>query len=744
MEQAILIILEKYGFHGMEIHQIIHHLKDDSIEFVDVIKCMNALIEHHEVIEDESHRYYLLSNSPYMIGVLRINDRGFGFVEDGECSVYINKNNIHQAMEKDEVLIRIWNYEDGSSEGEVKQIIKRANQKIVGTYKKKNGKARFLPDVNLHDRKIKLLNTDEFHLVHDQKLLVEVVNFKDVLEANIVKVLGHKYDPGMDILSILLTHDIDPVFSDAVMKEVKEIPDHVSFLDFEGRKDLRNELIITIDGDDARDLDDAISVKKTKNGYLLGVHIADVSHYVKAHSAIDEEAYLRGTSVYVTDRVVPMLPQALSNGICSLLPKVDRFTITCEMEIDKEGEILEYQIYPSIIRSSAQMTYRKVNAILEGDPKLQKEFGWLFGMLKDMFLLSHIIRRKRVQGGAIDFDVKEGKVLVDDKGDPYNVVVRDRGEAERIIEDFMIQANICVARHTRWMDLPSMYRVHETPDLKKMRSFQQTATIMGHKLKGNLSDLHPMQLQQYLDSLKNQEDHEVISALLLRSMQKAKYDVACKGHFGLALDDYTHFTSPIRRYPDLMVHRYLRKYFFQQNYRVEEMQKDVEWLEECADHSSKQERNAIEAEREVDDYKKAQYMEKHIGEIYIGQIRSVMKFGMFVELENTVEGLIHVSSMQDDYYIFDEEGRTFYGTHTKKVYKMGQRVKIKVADASRYKQQVDFVLVEENGNEKGGKRNRSRSHDSFMHERLRQGRNSKKTKSQGKRNTKNRSKKRRY
>ena len=691
-------ILESCGNSGIEIHTLLSRLHLHENELTSLMKCINQLIDEHEVVEDEVHRYHALSTGPYFIGVLRMNERGFGFVEDGETSVYIHRHNLHDALEKDTVLIKVWQYEDGAVEGEIKQIITHAHQKMVGTYKKKQGKGYFLPDVSLN-RKVKLLNTDEFSIVHDSKLLVEVVNFKHVLEAKIIKVLGHKYDPGMDILSLLYTHDIDPVFPDEVMEEVKQIPDSISEKELIGRTDLRNELIITIDGDDARDLDDAISVKKSEHGYQLSVHIADVSHYVKKGSAIDQEAYRRGTSVYVTDRVVPMLPHALCNGICSLLPKVDRLTITCEMEIDRNGEIVSYRIYPSVIRSSAQMTYRQINAMIDGDWKLQKEYEWLMGMLKDMVVVSAWIRKKREAGGAIDFDVKEGKVVVDALGKPTDVIVRERGEAERMIEDFMIQANICVARHTRWLDLPSMYRVHETPELKKLRTFQQTATIMGHKLKGNLADMHPMQLQQYLSALKGQDDYDVISALLLRSMQKAKYDVECKGHFGLALSDYTHFTSPIRRYPDLIVHRNLRKFYFHENYDVQQMRKESEWIEECADNCSKRERIAIEAERDVDDFKKAQYMESKIGHIYEGTIRSVMKFGMFVELQNTVEGLVHVSTMQDDYYIFDEAGRRFFGTRKQKIYQMGQTVKVKVADASRYKQQVDFVLVEEGSHE---------------------------------------------
>ena len=717
MKEKLIDLLAKGK--GLEVHQITAAIPNDSL--TEIMKAIHALMEEGIIIEDEEHFYHLLENSPYRIGTLRLHERGFGFVDidDGGESIYIHQNHLHQAMAKDEVLIRIWTYPDGSKEGEVIRIMKRAVQKLVGTYKKKKGAGYFLADTNLHGRKIRLLNEDAFHLVHDHKLLVEIVHFNEVLEANILQILGYKYDPGIDILSILLTHDIEPRFPDAVMKEVQQIPKQVEAQDLLGRRDLRNELIITIDGDDARDLDDAISVKKETGGYRLGVHIADVSHYVKAHSAIDEEAYQRGTSVYVTDRVVPMLPQALSNGICSLLPQSDRLTLTCEMLIDEEGTICEYQLYPSVIRSAAQMTYRKVNAILAGDRKMQKRYEWLLGMLKDMYRLAQIIRKARVKQGTIDFDVKEGKVLVDDQGDPYDVIVRERGEAERIIEDFMIQANSCVAAHNRWLDLPSMYRVHEPPELKKMRAFQQTATIMGHKLKGNLADLHPMRLQTYLDALKGKEDYDVIAALLLRSMQKARYDVECKGHFGLALTDYTHFTSPIRRYPDLIVHRNLRKYFFAENYQVQEMQNEEAWIEACALQCSKKERNAIEAEREVDDFKKAQYMESHIGAIYTGHIRSIMKFGMFVELDNTVEGLVHITSMNDDYYIFDEAGRSFYGTHTKKTYRMGQRVTIKVIDASRYKQQVDFILLEEEGNEKKNKGAVFNAHHGAVHERMR-------------------------
>ncbi|MGL5540839.1 MAG: ribonuclease R family protein, partial [Erysipelotrichaceae bacterium] len=422
-------------------------------------------------------------------------------------------------------------------------------------------------------------------------------------------------------------------------------------------------------------------------------HIADVSHYVTKNSPLDLEAYQRGTSVYVVDRVVPMLPHVLSNGICSLNPNVDRLTITCSMDIDTKGEVMAYQIYPSVIRSCERMTYRAVNEMIRRNEEMRTRYAHIVELVDNAYKCSRIIRKRRVKLGSIDFDTKEGKVLVDKKGRAVDVVVRERYEAEKLIEDFMVAANETVAAHTKWLELPSMYRIHESPDVKKMRDFVKIATVLGHKWKGSVSTVRPVQLQKMLQDAKNDPDYDVLANNMLRAMQKARYDGKCMGHFGLALQEYTHFTSPIRRYPDLVVHRMLHKYVFEHQLEPQTMQQDEQWIEEAAVQASLRERKAVDAERAVDDMKKAEYMEKHIGKTYEGVIGSITKFGIFVELENTVEGLVHISTLTDDYYVFEETTKRLVGRANQKTYKMGQKVKVKVVDASRYKRQIDFVII---------------------------------------------------
>lgn len=666
-------------------------------EFTSFMKMINEAEEECIFVVDAKGRYFLAEKLGYFKGILRMNPRGFGFVENESISCFIGKDDLNHALDGDEVIARILGEQEAGLDGIIVKIVAHNLKNVVGTIKIRDGRKIFLPDSDTLAEKIKITNLDEHKLINDMKVLVKITGYEPRLKGEIEKIIGYKYDPGVDILSLLYEHDIHPEFSDEVMAEVNKIHDHVTSNDRKGRKNLTYHQIITIDGEDSRDLDDAISVEKLSNGYRLGVHIADVSHYVKAGSAIDLEALERGTSVYVTDRVVPMLPQALSNGICSLNEGVERCTITCEMEIDSKGDITNYQIYPSLIKTTHRMTYTKVNQMIHGDEYACEEYEDILEMVHNMVELSQIIRAKRVNKGAIDFDIKEGKVLVDKDGKPVDVVVRERGEAERIIEDFMVQANECVASHMKWQSLPSIYRIHETPDAKKMREFVGIASLFGVKFKGNVINVKPKQCQKILEEAKGKPWHGVLAPTLLRCMAKAKYDPKCLGHFGLALQEYTHFTSPIRRYPDLIVHRMLWKYCFNDMPDSKTMHKDEKWIEKAALQCSERERRAVLAERDVDDMKKAEYMEKRIGNIYNGTISSVTKFGVFVELDNTVEGLVHVSNMSDDHYVFDEKTRTLVGLHTHNRYMMGQSVKVKCVDASRFKKQVDFILVKEKG-----------------------------------------------
>jgi len=690
----ILDVVYSHKYKGLDVEGWKNYFQiETSQEFTQLMKDLNLLESECFLLRDRKNRYFSLEQLDCFKGILRINPKGFGFVENEEMSVYANRAEIKKALDGDEVLAKIFHNRDGSSECEILRVINHSKKTIIGVIKKKEKRTWFLPDTPLPDRKFKITNLKDFKLVNDTKVQVYIDRFGDTLECSILQILGHKYDPGIDILSILLEHDIEPEFPKAVMHEVNQVEEEISEKEKVGRENFTNELIITIDGDDSKDLDDAIHVKRLENGYELGVHIADVSHYVKENSALDKEAYKRGTSVYVVDRVVPMLPHALSNGICSLNPRVERLTLSCVMKIDEKGEIFDYRIVPSYIKTFERMTYNNVNKMLAKDEKMCRKYEPILNMVNLMEELSLIIRKKRHDAGNINFDTRESKILVDKNGKVKDIVLRERGESEQIIEDFMISANECVAAHVKNLDLPSIYRVHETPELKRMREFAGVANSLGFKLKGDLSKVHPKQLQRLLEQAKDSPSFSVLSTCMLRSMRKARYDVNCLGHFGLALEEYTHFTSPIRRYPDLIVHRMLRKHFFHSVEDVKMIQKDIEWIEDAAYHSSLKERNAVEAERDVDDMKKCEFMERYIGTKFNGVISSITKFGMFVELANTVEGLVHINNMRDDYYHYNEINKTLVGERTGKIYRMGEEVRIKVIDASKFKKQIDFEIV---------------------------------------------------
>lgn len=692
----ILDVIASTKYKGFNVEEFKHYFSvETSKDFTELMKSLTMLEEEYVIMRDDKDRYFPLEKLGCFIGVLRCNPKGFGFVENSEESVYANRGELKKALDGDEVVAKKIHNKDGSVECEILAIAKQSKRTLIGVIKNKDKRPmRFLPDTTMPDRTFKILNPKEFPLVNDTKVQVYVEKMhNNVLEIRILQIIGHKYDPGIDILSILLEHDIEPTFPKKVMQEIKGIEEQINPKEVEGRLDLRNQMIITIDGDDSKDLDDAISIERIENGYRLGVHIADVSHYVQEKTALDKEAYERATSVYVVDRVVPMLPHALSNGICSLHPKVDRLTISCIMDIDQNGDIQNYKIAPSVISSFEQMTYNNVNLMLLGSKKETQRYECLMDMVSLMHELSLIIRRKRKASGNIDFDTKESKILVDRKGKVKDIVLRERGEAERIIEDFMITANECVASHVKYLDLPSIYRVHETPEAKKMRDFVGIATSLGFTYKGDIFNVYPKQLQQMLEKAKESPSFQVLSTYMLRSMRKARYDVNCLGHFGLALNEYTHFTSPIRRYPDLIVHRMLRKYYFSTVEDVNVIERDVECIEEAAQHTSKKERNAIEAERDVEDMKKCEYMERYIGCKYDGVISSITKFGMFVELENTIEGLVHITNMKDDYYRYEDHSKSLIGETSGKIYKMGQEVRVKVMDASKFRKQIDFEIL---------------------------------------------------
>lgn len=705
MKEKILQLLSDPMFNDRSIDELFTYLNDDSAKsYKELVKTLNVLENDKEVMKDDSSRYYLMNQKPTVVGILSINKNGYGFVDVGEDKedIYVHHTNLKDAFHKDTVLVEILSNNKGDhEEGKVLDIVKRGQSIVVGEVKK--GKKDFYvqADNAKFDKKIFV---DAAHLhgaTAGHKVVVEIKVYKPLMKGNITKIIGHKLDPGVDILSIVNEHEAPVEFPKKVFEQIDSIPNEVSVEELEGRLDLREETIVTIDGDDAKDLDDAISLKKLKNGnYYLGVHIADVSHYVTEGSALDTEAISRGTSIYLVDRVIPMLPHKLSNGICSLNPKVDRLTISCFMEITPNGEVISHDIRPTVIHSTERMTYHNVNQILEGNTVVTKEYEHVKELFFLMQEVSHIIRKKREERGAIDFEVKEAKVLVDEKGKPTNIVLRERGEGERIIEDFMLTANETVAMHFKWLDVPFIYRVHENPKEKKLQQFSKVARTLGYTIKGSLENVFPGDLSAIIEASKGTEEHTIIATLLLRCMQKARYDEQCLGHFGLADEFYTHFTSPIRRYPDLLVHRLIRKYVFEEKVDAKTVKHYEKVIPELAEMASNHERRAITIEREVDDMKMAEYMERHVGEEFDGIISSMTNFGFFVELENTVDGLVHITDLSDDFYYFDEINLQYLGQRTGKRFKMSDKVRVRVKAASKVNKTIDFEIVGIKSNKK--------------------------------------------
>lgn len=660
---------------------------------------LRKLEEEVIVYHSNKDKYMLLEKSHLRKGIMRTNKKGFGFVEINNLDddVYISQDNMNGAIHDDVVLVEITSKMNiDRLEGRVVRVIQRKNTRYIGVIQFDH---KGIGHIKLDDSRIKLdieiPQGKSLNAVDGHKVLVKLdkkVNNEGRYEGHVLDILGHVNDPGVDILSIIYKYNFNVDFPDEVKAEVRNIPSEVFEYELKGRRDLRKEVIFTIDGDDTKDIDDAISIKILPNGhYQLGVHIADVSYYVKEGSPLDLEAMDRGTSVYLVDRVIPMLPHELSNGICSLNPNVDRLAISCVMEFDALGKQLDYEIFPSVIRSNIQMTYKKVNSILE-DGKVPEGYEPFVEDLKLMSELADILRKAKVKRGYIDFEVDEVKIIVDEKCVPQEVVLRDRGTGEKMIEDFMIAANECVATHIYFMNLPFVYRVHETPQEEKIRSFLGYVSGLGYHVNGDLRDLRPTTIQNIISQLEDKPEFKILSSLLLRSMQKAVYRPENLGHYGLASDCYTHFTSPIRRYPDTTVHRLLRTYLFDGHIDMPTIKKWEEKLVYVTEHSSERERASVDCEREVDDMKMAEYMEKHIGEEFEGMISSITSFGMFVELDNLIEGLVPLRDMKD-FFHFDEEHLTLTGEKTNVKYSIGERVIVKVVRASKEEKTIDFEVV---------------------------------------------------
>ena len=673
-----------------------------------------AQMEREKTVEFNKKGRIKLPFQPIEVeGIFRRNERGFGFVtiDPEEPDVFIPKDATNFAMDGDIVMIDIQKtadlFSDRGAEGQVVSIKERKIQQIVGEFTAFDvdeiAESDLYGYVTPKDKKSAqfkvFIAAEGIQPVDGSIVIVEITHYPEKgyatsLEGLITKVIGHKNDPGMDILSIVIAQGIPTQFPEEVQTASEQIPDKIMDSDLVGRRDLRDQQIVTIDGADAKDLDDAVTVRKLDNGnYFLGVHIADVSYYVTENSILDKEAFERGTSVYLTDRVIPMIPQRLSNGICSLNPQVPRLTMSCEMEIDSTGKILSHEIFQSVIQTSERMTYSAVNAILEEeDSESIERYHDLVPMFRLMKELHQILEAHRNHRGAINFEDREAKILVDSEGHPKDIELRERGVGERLIESFMLAANETVAEHFNRQKLPFIYRIHEQPKEEKMQRFFDSAAALGILVKGTKNTITPKDLQKVIQEVEEKPEAAVINTMLLRSMQQARYSEDNYGHYGLAAEYYTHFTSPIRRYPDLIVHRLIRTYSQDQSDATKE--KWAEALPEIADHSSKMERRSVEAEREVDSMKKAEYMADKIGEEFDGIISSVTKFGIFIELPNTVEGMIHVNELKQDYFHFVENQLALVGERTRQTFKIGQKVRIKVVKSDPETREIDFELLE--------------------------------------------------
>jgi ribonuclease R len=701
-KEEILEFMKEKAYSPMLSDELMKSLKIQKKEKKELMKLLDEMESDGVIFKNRRNRYGLPERMNLVVGRLQGNTKGFGFlISDNQemADVFISQENMGGAMNNDKVVAKIIKEKGNgrSEEGQIIKILKRENDSLVGTFENSTNfgfvvadDKRIFQDVFIPKSEINGASTG-------QKVVAEITKWPKPRrnpEGKIVEILGNKGDPGVDIVSVIRKYDLPEDFTPEIEEAADSLPDTIPKSEYLRRRDLRDVKMVTIDGEDAKDLDDAVSVKKLPNGnYLLGVHIADVSFYVRENDLIDREAQKRGTSVYLINRVVPMLPKKLSNGICSLNPQADRLAMTCMMEIDHSGKVVSHEIFESIIRTNERMTYTDVTKILkDNDPELIERYGYLVNDFKTMEELCLILRHKRMERGSIDFNFEECKIILDDRGKPVDIRPYERDIANMIIEEFMLAANETIAEHMYWTELPFIYRIHENPDPEKIRTFNDFIYNFGYHIRG-INKLHPKALQEIVEKVEGTKEEAIINTLMLRSLKKAKYSPECTGHFGLAARYYTHFTSPIRRYPDLTIHRIIREYL--QGKITEKRRKKLKgFVNYAAKQSSEREIVAQEAEREVDDLKKAEYMSERIGKKYSGVISSVTPYGLYVELENTVEGLIHVSSLLDDYYSYDEDHHCFIGDMKKRVFRLGDKVNIVVSKVNIDEGNIDFTLDE--------------------------------------------------
>ena len=706
LKEKILLFMQESAYKPLNAEDLALEMEIRGKELIEFWRALEELEHDAKIFKTRYDKYGIPEKMSLVVGRLSLSSKGFGFVipenplTEDESDLYIAQDDLKTAMHNDVVIARVnrQNLAGRSREGEIVRIVNRANKKIIGTFDASKNFGFVIPDDKRIGQDIFVARENFNKAKVGAKVVVEIINWPDKqrsAEGKIVEVLGYKGDVGIEILSIIKKHDLAMEFPAEVEQEANKVPEQVMVDDSENRRDLRDKIIVTIDGDDAKDLDDAIYIERLANGnFLLGVHIADVSYYVRENTPLDKEARERGTSVYLVDRVLPMLPRRLSNGICSLNAGEDRLAMSIEMEIDYRGKVLKYEIFPSIIKVHTRLTYNIVRQILvDNDEALRQEHAKLMEPLENMERLCHILRNHRMQRGAVDFDFPEIKVKLDDNGKPIELVKRVRSLSESIIEEFMLIANETIAQHMHKIKMPFVFRVHEQPEQGKIDKLNNLLHNFGQNIPKS-DEIRPKELQNILKKVAGKPEERIISTVMLRSLKQARYEAENIGHFGLAATYYTHFTSPIRRYPDLIVHRLLRETFRTGDISEKRKQKLTAILPEIALHASQRERAAAEAERETVDLKKVEYMTQFIGQHFMGIINGVTAFGIFVELESGVEGLVRVSSMQNDYYVYVEEQYALIGEHTKKVYRLGDQVEIIVANANIEERNIDFIIAD--------------------------------------------------
>lgn len=733
-EKLILDFMKEVSYVPMKAKEMAVVLSVPKAEYGAFVEILNHLEEEYKIQKNRKSKYSLVAQGKYLAGIFRANEKGFGFVkvENRESEIYIGKNNKKGALHGDKVLIEIVEERENShhEEGKVVKILSREKDSVVGVFTKSQNYGFVVPDDRKFGTDIFISKKNMGKARNNSKVLVQIIKYPEKgknAEGKIIEVLGNINEAGVDMLSLIKEYHLPYEFPEKVIEEARSIKEEISKKDIPNRIDLREEEIFTIDGEDAKDLDDAVQVKKLENGnYLLGVHIADVSYYVTEGSQLDKEAIVRGTSIYMLDRVIPMLPRELSNGICSLNEGKDRFTLSVIMEINKEGQVVSSDIQKSVIKVTRRMNYSDVAILLKYANKEEQEerveqvekakekikqlerelevvtkYKPYIEHFKRMEELAQILKKRREKQGSLNLDLPETKIVLDENGFAIDVKKYELSFANEIIEQFMLTANETVAERFYWLEAPFIYRVHEVPEQDKIDELNKFLYNFGYKIKGSKDNIHPKAFAEVLEEIKGKEEERVISTLILRTLKVARYESQNKGHFGIASNYYCHFTSPIRRYPDLYIHRMISHYI-EKDYNVKENWKE-EYQEKAtkyAEQSSEREKIAQKVERDSIDIKKAEYMQDKIGKEYEGIVSSITSFGMFVELENTVEGLIRFEDLGDDYFIYDENRKTLLGERTKKFYKIGDKVKIKVKNANKILRQIDFEIVEEKEEEK--------------------------------------------